>query len=510
MTNNSKEIKESLFYKYLAELENNFFEDEALCQIFFYKGINLFDAAYTSIYWDLLEYIRESQTIENGKINLHPNIKNILNNSVFQTINQISKGLKNRYYLFSNKRPLPHFSSKKKALILRSFRNQSGFPILSKMVDHHWDIIFASWNANLRTPVEALGIYYFDIIETYRNHYAQIQEINKYDVLSSLKPNLIELMNNLYNSIFDNNIVSDISKILSPHIIQARNYIDIYTDILENLKPGVVLLFNENSMSERTMALVSKKQGIPSITIQHGLFIGNVYRSLATNKIIVWGDEPKKFWMERGCVSDQVFPVGAYPYEGIDSTTKVPKSFFQEKKEGGINILFLGQNPSAFISKTVHRMTIEAIGNLINRLPNLNYYIKPHPSENFTPYIKLGKLSQNVQIIKDKTIIDSILHADIVITVFSTAGLEAMMMGKPVVVLDLSEDVPHAPYANVAKLVQKSDDLPNTINNLIQDNIARQKLIKSCKSYAESYLGRADGLATDRAEEIIAGMLEDG
>jgi UDP-N-acetylglucosamine 2-epimerase len=291
--------------------------------------------------------------------------------------------------------------------------------------------------------------------------------------------------------------------LLEQVIIKTRTYADIYYDLLANIKPDVVILLNEISLPDRLMALVCTCAGTPSISIQHGLYIGYVYHKLTTDKVIVWGEEPKKFWETTGCQPERIISVGALAHERWQALKKNELPASPKEKP---QILFLGQNPAAFISRETHRKTVSTVFQAAQVLHEYGFIIKPHPAEDIEPYRTAHQglsANSNVEILTGGAVEDAILRSDLVITVFSTAGLEAMLLEKPVIVLNLSQEPSIAPYTTAAELVESEEALPRSIQAIVKDPIKRQSLISTGKKYADDYFGKMDGLAAQRAVKAI-------
>lgn len=465
-----------------------------------YRGISSLDAGYLDFYLKFLEILRNQGESELTSSRFHRTIG----------IKMIAKKL--AYVLKMNMAPLalPTLNARHKALVVRSFVNTSPFPILKGLAnDPAWQVLFASWNPRLEKLVGEIGIPFIQLEDMYRGKYTEIKRGHISDVkklMAHIDPCLpVKLLGGMLNIQTE----YDARLFLEGIIVKIRAYTDIYFDLISNVKPDIVILLNEISLSDRLAGLVSAQVGTPSISIQHGLYIGYAYRKLATDKVIVWGTEPKKFWEQRGCKPDQVISVGSFAHEKWRDLIGRNHTVLSEGKKP--QILFLGQNPAAFISAQTHRKTVAAIFDAIQLLPEYDFMIKPHPAENPEPYhAAYKKLSSNVnvEIRSTGSVEDVILESDLVITVFSTAGLEAMLLGKPVIVLNLSQEPSMAPYVTAAELVESVELLPQAIQRIIEDPGQQQTLISAGKKYADGYFGILDGHAADRAVQVIQNLTE--
>jgi hypothetical protein len=465
-----------------------------------YRGISSLDAGYLDFYLKFLETLRNPGELELTGLIFHRTIG----------IKMIAKKL--AYVLKMNMAPLPlpTVSARHKALVVRSFVNTSPFPVIKGLAnDPAWQVLFASWNTRLEKPVREIGIPFIQLEDMYRRKYTEIRRRHISDVkklMAHIDPRLpVKLLGDMLNIQAE----YDARLFLEEIIVKVRTYTDIYFDLITSIQPDVVILLNEISLSDRLAGLVAAQVGTPSISIQHGLYIGYAYRKLATDKVIVWGTEPKKFWEQRGCKPEQVMNVGSFAHEKWRVLIEKNCTVFSDGRRP--QILFLGQNPAAFISAQTHRKTINAVFRAIQALPEYDFMIKPHPAENPEPYhAAYNQLvsNVNVKIRETGSVEDVILESDLVITVFSTAGLEAMLLGKPVIVLNLSQEPSMAPYVPAAELVESAELLPGAIQRIIEDTEHQQSLISAGKKYADEYFGILDGHAADRAIRIIQNLAE--
>jgi glycosyltransferase involved in cell wall biosynthesis len=465
-----------------------------------YRDISSLDAGYLDFYLKFLEILRNQDEPELAASTFHRTVgvKNIL------------KKLAYFFKMHMAPLPLPTLGAQHKALVVRSFGNTSPFPVLKQLAnDPAWGVLFASWNPRLEKSVAEIGIPFIQLEDTYRGKYTEIRKHHTSTVkklMAHIDPGLpIKLLNDMLNI----QVQYDARSFLEEIIVRIRTYTDVYFDLIAGVKPDVVILLNEISLSDRLAGLVSAQIGTPSISIQHGLYIGYAYRKLATDKVIVWGTEPKKFWEKRGCKPEQVISVGSFAHEKW--RTLIEKKRTALPGDGRPKIFFLGQNPAAFISAHTHRKTIAAVFSAVQSLPEYHFIIKPHPAENPEPYhAAYNKLASNsnVKIRKTGSVEDVILQSDLVITVFSTAGLEAMLLGKPVIVLNLSQEPSMAPYVPAAHLVESTELLPQAIQQIMEDTEQQQALVSAGKKYANEYFGIIDGHAADRAVRVIQDLVE--
>lgn len=107
---------------------------------------------------------------------------------------------------------------------------------------------------------------------------------------------------------------------------------------------------------------------------------------------------------------------------------------------------------------------------------NSNYFgvWKLHPNEDISLYDNLvNQLPPNLIVVKDDDTNVLIEESNLVITFYSTVGLQAIVAGKLLLVINLTEKDFPIDYAKLgcAKLVRNVSDFQNTINYLLKNNI---------------------------------------
>ncbi|MGP4038673.1 surface carbohydrate biosynthesis protein [Gracilibacillus sp. D59] len=83
--------------------------------------------------------------------------------------------------------------------------------------------------------------------------------------------------------------------------------------------------------------------------------------------------------------------------------------------------------------KKLYYKFIEMIKVMSEKFPDTNFVIRPHPGENFETYCQAFSVYKNVHVIHEGNIIKWLLAAKVVIHNGCTSGIEAFLLGKPVI-----------------------------------------------------------------------------
>lgn len=228
--------------------------------------------------------------------------------------------------------------------------------------------------------------------------------------------------------------------LLTPISAKLRN-LSLCLSILEDNSQNINLLISMSSIFN-TMGLAVdffKKHKLHSIELIHGLPLGFVYNK-SVSKIAVYGQRDKLFYAKHGVNSQKVVTTGCPRYD---------KFFYIRKEQRKYNYLLLildwvsfssSQNTTRIIFQQVMCML-----ELLKKINDVKLIIKLHPRQhgNEIKYIKSlvfkgDKYKKYVKIVKNNDITDLLKKASIVFTHSSSVGLEALLMKKPVIILDVS------------------------------------------------------------------------
>ena len=163
-------------------------------------------------------------------------------------------------------------------------------------------------------------------------------------------------------------------------------------------------------------------------------------------------------------------------------------------------------------SQEENASNFRAIFGAMKNLENVSLVIKQHPaeSEKFTEEIMRQIEDYGINAImtpKNSDTYEQLFVCDLMITRHSTTAMEAVALGKPVIILNLSGKPDPVEYVEdgVALGVYKDEDLCITMKKLLRDD---SELSAKREQYIEKYLYKIDGKATQRVMDIILKSLQ--
>ncbi|SFF96159.1 UDP-N-acetylglucosamine 2-epimerase [Neptunomonas qingdaonensis] len=257
---------------------------------------------------------------------------------------------------------------------------------------------------------------------------------------------------------------------------QAFYPIFLMEKFLRNEQPDLVIATN-SPRAERAIIDAARKVGIPSLCIVDLFALQEVHwigQQGYADKVCVLSDYVKQTFVSAGRSSDEIVVTGNPVFDKLaDLRTEVSNRQLQETPSCRHTILWASQpepEKHPFTGKCgdseLPRNIDAALIKIMKKHPEWELVIRFHPSEE----VHLDVLPANVRISpKNEDLYSLLQNVDLVVTMTSTVGLEAALLGLPVVTIDRSVFTDDAPYSamGISTGVSDLDRLEATINEVV-------------------------------------------
>ncbi|MED3833346.1 hypothetical protein [Peribacillus frigoritolerans] len=286
--------------------------------------------------------------------------------------------------------------------------------------------------------------------------------------------------------------------------------------ILEQLilksKPSVIIVTEEASIFGAILGLLSQKYQIPLINMPIVL-IGD--RSIIPSRAdyyFVWGRNQKNWFIKRKTEPDKITETGNVKFYYEMNYSNSSKEYFRNKLNIPSNHHIIGFTSQPF-SNTNDRLE-EWIESIPNNLP-ITILVKKHRSDLYEYPLLIKK--KNVKILSnDYPLYEFLSHIDYLMTISSTTAIEAILLNKPLLILQ-----PNIPYhyhfssnqinahlakAQAGEVIKNAIDLVQAIKKItINPNYVDHLKNKGNKFLSETLItiDQAPILAKNKIEEII-------
>lgn len=226
--------------------------------------------------------------------------------------------------------------------------------------------------------------------------------------------------------------------VVSALLFRAYGYREFNETLLKQSRPKAVITHNDFTSLSYLAGDTARKFGIPDFTLQHG-FPSPEYFPTTASHYLVWGQATSTY-MERHNLhgSSSYATIGAPRLDSLaDLHHKRPEAVRHLERLGlrhpdKLNVLFLSQSHSPAFSSLEHRW-IQSLVRDVGKQPGVHLLIRPHPQESGSRFRRRQPLADCPVIPAGISLIESVLGSDVVLSVNSTAMLEAALLRTPVV-----------------------------------------------------------------------------
>jgi len=320
--------------------------------------------------------------------------------------------------------------------------------------------------------------------------------------LESIKRNFV------YDGINFFNLCKDkLEKLIKRYYKQLFfEYEIIISNFLQQNPKNIILASDSHKMS-RLFVLIAKRRKIPTTVIQHGALCGKfAYVPVLADKIAIWGNYPKKWFMMHGVPEEKLFITGQPRYDDLYNRKIELKKKWQNKRNLKDKYKFLlATNP---IGKELNTELIKIVAQGFPKSQDYKLIIKLHPGKSdyefFNNAIKKLNFS-NACITREEDLYLLLFHSDAVITSNSTVGIEALILEKPLIIISLKNLEAQIPYEEYkcALIVKDAEELKKAIKVVMTDANLRAKLKDNSKKFLEDYLYKINGKSTERVLSLL-------
>ncbi len=239
------------------------------------------------------------------------------------------------------------------------------------------------------------------------------------------------------------------------------------------------------------------------------------YGASGCSKIAVTGEYVKNVLIKQGVPNNRLVLTGQPRFDRLVNETfdtnlfrlilKIPK----DKK-----IVTLCTQPFVeykMWTPETRKQFLSFVYKSIKELPNYQFVIKLHPIDIFEDYKKvLSDIDANHKILlyKEIDLYRLISISDIVMTVNSTVALEAMIINKPVIIIDFYNQSSDMPYvtSGAVSVVCSPKSLTDQIKRL-SDEKERNIALKLQDAFIYEHAYKTDGRASQRVVDLIVQMV---
>jgi len=312
----------------------------------------------------------------------------------------------------------------------------------------------------------------------------------------------------------------------------VRN-IELAERIMAVEEPDILVLASENSRDNKALVIAANLKGIPVLAVQHGTAVASgdyvidwrcsteelngspPKSSIFPTKVAVYGEDTlNTFVNEIGYPYKERLIITGQPR--YDILTRADEIFDKEKFCAcfGIDpnkkmVLIASQDFNVAGNKEAFfRIVLKALKDI----PEIQVVIKPKFNEKEEWHRKLAEeVGVRAVVLPTNANTNEALYASgVLITFYSTVAVEAMILERPVVTVNLTDAPDPMPFAEsgAAIGVYKAEDIVPAIKDALESAEAGRRLEQGRKTYLSRQFHKLDSQATQRVVDLIYSMIE--
>jgi len=296
--------------------------------------------------------------------------------------------------------------------------------------------------------------------------------------------------------------------------------------LIRILKPNIFVVMEDVTPNRRAYCRSFKQHGIPVLVIQHGaMSLTNVgmdgFHSMLVEgqRQAVWGDIYREAWgIKRGKPAESQVVVGNPKYDFVAQGYRTQKSDICRKlglvPERGIIVVATEYDENGSVTIEAGEQFITSTLRALKSFPEKQIVVKLHPTlqKKYRKIVSAIAEEENIKItITGAYLWELLAVSDLVIISESTVGLDAMVLDKPVVKVNLSGQ-PEAlacVSCGAARGVYCPEDIAPAVREVLNNEPVRRELAEARKRFVYEYAYIQDGKACRRVAELIIHMIQD-
>ena len=328
---------------------------------------------------------------------------------------------------------------------------------------------------------------------------------------------------------FDANIVCDqihlwrplfplIDKMLSeliPAIFYRINWTELFVRIY---RPSSLVVAEDISPLNRSMCQVFKNHGVPIVVVQHGILTGDMggmyIMPVVGNFQAVWGEFYRQWHIKRGKSPDSQIVTGFPRHDSLFHLHPLKRSElctrFGLNPKGNMILVATEWFQGSSSRYTIEREEeyIRLVLRSLRVYKNIQIVVKLHPSfqsENQKIVSEIAEQERAEIIIAKDSLWDLIRLSKFVIVSVSSVCVEALILGKPVISVNVSneKDISGLVMSGLAIGARTSEEIDRAVRICMEVDEQRESGDSERMTMLSPFVFSIDGNSSHRVAELI-------
>lgn len=276
---------------------------------------------------------------------------------------------------------------------------------------------------------------------------------------------------------------------------------DAVQRLIEKLDVGAVLTISSIHWFGNALNLIARANQIPSLTVQHGIIADSqlfCHLPVLATKKAVWGKETKEWYLKFGTPESRVVVTGSPRFDMIFNREWSDQESLKKRLQidSAYKIAVYATQP---LGGARIREVVTTTLNGLHKIDNLFVLVMLHPYEKkeFYQQLAAGKERCRVFAFGEVSLYDALSAADLFVTSFSTAALEAMLFNVPVVTVEPFP--PNFSYSQSGAVfaTRTAEELAFLARRILTEEDFRQAVLEKARPFLKKHCV-TDGFSSRR------------
>jgi hypothetical protein len=283
-----------------------------------------------------------------------------------------------------------------------------------------------------------------------------------------------------------------------------------FGELMETVRPGALVCLTERDGLINLAIRKAADMGIPSLAVESHDMIWDspLFGRLEADRLAVSGAYSESIYAGNGVPRERMTVTGQ---PSFDVLARYREKGRVEKEADERLLVVITQPLDVALTEDMRREMLRGALLAGREIPRLRVKVKPHPRDNLRDLcLVLSELGapREALLPKKLDLYGLLASADVVLTAFSTVGVEAIMLGRPVVVFKPDEKAGVLPYVDSGAVLRAggAEEVARAIRAVFEGEIL-EKLARGREEYIAHHECAADGGGAERVVRLVLEML---
>ncbi|MBI3273484.1 MAG: hypothetical protein HYZ53_31155 [Planctomycetes bacterium] len=279
--------------------------------------------------------------------------------------------------------------------------------------------------------------------------------------------------------------------------------------LLNAARPRLYVGGSENAVETILLFAQCRRRGVRTCLFFNGIKArGDLAFHFPVDRLVVQGEYHRQHFLDLGFHEDQLVALGSWNETSVLEARHVPP------EPGRVTLFPSGWGVWGITRRTLERVS-QALVDWLARRPDATLVLRPHRS--FPELLRdwtrtfAGRARVEVQDAGAEDSFRAIARSSVVVTLISTCALEAVLVGRPLVLANFTASPSCLPFAaeGAALEARTPEDLGRALDRALDDAATREALARGREASIPRHMAYLDGRFYDRLAAELRDLLVD-